>query len=139
MSPSTNTIVIGGGPAGLSASALLARSGAAVTVLERAPALGGRARTMDRAGYRLNLGPHALYLAGPAAAVLRDLGVRWSGRTPGNAGLGAYLDGELHVLPARLSDLMGTRLLGPAAKLELARVMVQALYTTDPGAAEGLS
>ena len=57
------TIVVGGGLAGLTAAATLARSGRAVTVIEGAEHLGGRARSRHRLGYDLNLGPHALYTA----------------------------------------------------------------------------
>ena len=63
-------VVVGGGLAGLSAAAFLARAGRDVTVLEKAAAPGGRARTLDRDGYRLNLGAHALYRAGVGMAVL---------------------------------------------------------------------
>jgi phytoene dehydrogenase-like protein len=52
-------IVIGGGIAGLTAANALASSGS-VTLLEKSHQLGGRGRTLDVNGYRLNLGPHAL-------------------------------------------------------------------------------
>ena len=55
-----NTIVIGGGLAGLTAAAALVRAGHPVTVLESGHRLGGRARTRRRDGYDLNLGPRAL-------------------------------------------------------------------------------
>ena len=78
----TPTVVIGGGLAGLTAAATLARAGQPVTVLEAAEHLGGRARSRQRDGFALNLGPHALYRAGGGAAVLRSLGVRPRGRMP---------------------------------------------------------
>ena len=37
---------------------------------------------VEREGYHLNQGPHALYLGGPAEAVLRELGVDYSGAPP---------------------------------------------------------
>jgi phytoene dehydrogenase-like protein len=76
------TFVIGGGLAGLTAAATLARAGRSVTVLEAAEHIGGRARTRKRDGFTLNLGPHALYRAGGGAATLRRLGVRPHGRMP---------------------------------------------------------
>jgi phytoene dehydrogenase-like protein len=76
------TFVIGGGLAGLTAAATLARAGRSVTVLEAAEHIGGRARTRKRDGFALNLGPHALYRAGGGAATLRRLGVRPHGRMP---------------------------------------------------------
>ena len=56
-------IVIGGGIAGLTAANALASSGS-VTLLEKSHQLGGRGRTLDVNGYRLNLGPHALVADG---------------------------------------------------------------------------
>ena len=53
----TRTIVIGGGLAGLTAAATLARGGHAVTVVEGAEHLGGRARSRHRDGFDLNTGP----------------------------------------------------------------------------------
>jgi phytoene dehydrogenase-like protein len=75
-------IVIGGGLAGLTAAATLARAGRPVTLLEAAEHLGGRARSRRRDGYTLNLGPHALYRSGGGLAALRQLGVRPRGRLP---------------------------------------------------------
>ncbi len=92
---SADTIVIGGGLAGLSAAASLARSGRRVTVLEGAEHLGGRARSRHVDGYDLNLGPHALYRAAGGARVLRDLGVELAGRQPRLLRAGAYVGGEV--------------------------------------------
>ena len=50
-------IVIGGGIAGLATSALLARDGHEVTVLERGDHLGGRAGSREEEGFRFDSGP----------------------------------------------------------------------------------
>ena len=50
-------IVIGGGIAGLASSALLAREGHEVTVLEARDQVGGRAGTWEHDGFRFDLGP----------------------------------------------------------------------------------
>ena len=92
------TIVVGGGLAGLTAAATLAGRGHAVTVVEGADHLGGRARTRRRDGFDLNLGPHALYKAGGGMAILRELGVPIRGRRPRIERAGALIGGEL--LPA---------------------------------------
>ena len=76
------TIVIGGGLAGLTAAATLARAGRAVTVVEGAEHLGGRARSRHRDGFDLNLGPHALYRAAGGLDVLERLGVPIRGPAP---------------------------------------------------------
>jgi len=71
-----DAIVIGAGFAGLSAAALLGRAGCKVAVLEQDSAVGGRARVMERAGYRLEYGLHSFRHGdhGIAAAVMKELG-----------------------------------------------------------------
>lgn len=51
------TIVIGSGFAGLSAACFLAKAGYAVTVLEKQPAPGGRARQLKEQGFTFDMGP----------------------------------------------------------------------------------
>lgn len=52
-----SVIVVGAGPAGLSAAHLLVRAGVEVTVLEAAPAYGGRVRrTLDLVDFPIPLG-----------------------------------------------------------------------------------
>jgi phytoene dehydrogenase-like protein len=75
-------IVIGGGIAGLTAAALVARAGRSVVVLEQSSNLGGRAATQTRQGVHFNLGAHALYRRGRAYRVLTELGVAFSGNAP---------------------------------------------------------
>jgi phytoene desaturase len=50
-------IVIGGGIAGLASSALLARDGYDVTLLEANPTVGGRAGSWEKDGFRFDTGP----------------------------------------------------------------------------------
>ncbi|GIT80049.1 phytoene desaturase [Leifsonia sp. LS1] len=57
MSGSRRAVVIGGGIAGLASAALLARDGHEVTLLEQSDALGGRAGSWERAGFRWDTGP----------------------------------------------------------------------------------
>ena len=73
--------VVGGGLAGLVAAATTAREGRRVVLLD-ARAVGGRARSTDRRGFRFNQGAHALYDTGAARPILTDLGVQLSGRAP---------------------------------------------------------
>jgi phytoene dehydrogenase-like protein len=89
------TIVIGGGLAGLTAAATLARQGRPVTVVEGADHLGGRARSRRRDGFDLNIGPHALYRTGGGLDVLRGLGVPVRGRRPPLQRAGVLAGGEL--------------------------------------------
>src|ERR1051326_8320976 len=67
--------IVGGGIAGLTAAAVLSRSGKTVSVFERAGHAGGRAQTQNLEGFHFNLGPHALYRGGHAFRVLGELGI----------------------------------------------------------------
>lgn len=61
-SPPPGTVVIGAGPAGLTAAADLAESGHSVTVLEKDPRyVGGIARTVEYKGYRFDIGGHRFF------------------------------------------------------------------------------
>lgn len=53
----SRAVVIGGGIAGLATAALLARDGHEVELFERHHELGGRARVVERDGYRFDSGP----------------------------------------------------------------------------------
>lgn len=54
-------VVLGAGPAGLTAAYLLARRGRPVVVLEADDQVGGLARTVVRDGYRFDLGGHRFF------------------------------------------------------------------------------
>lgn len=90
-----HTIVVGGGLAGLTAAATLARGGHAVTILEGAEHVGGRARSRNRDGFDINIGPHALYRGGGGLAALKHLGVRPRGHIPRTHRAGVWRSGEI--------------------------------------------
>ena len=52
------TVVLGAGPGGLATGYWLAKHGVSVTVLERASVVGGLARTVERDGFKFDLGGH---------------------------------------------------------------------------------
>ena len=133
-----DAIVVGGGLAGLAASAYLARAGRRVILFEKAEALGGRARTRALDGFLFNLGPHALYRAGRAAAVLRELGVAFEGGDPQVSGAYAVRDGRLHTLPVGLVSLLTSGLLRPREKMEAARLLA-GLRRIDTDALQGVA
>jgi protoporphyrinogen oxidase len=58
---SQTTLVLGGGPAGLTAGYLLGRAGRDVVVLEAEDQVGGLAKTVERDGYRFDLGGHRFF------------------------------------------------------------------------------
>ena len=53
----SRVVVIGGGIAGLSSAALLARDGHRVTLVEKREELGGRAGSWEHEGFRFDTGP----------------------------------------------------------------------------------
>jgi protoporphyrinogen oxidase len=61
ITPQNPVVVLGGGPAGLTAGYLLAKQGKAVIVLESTDQVGGIARTEVRDGYRFDLGGHRFF------------------------------------------------------------------------------
>lgn len=126
-----DVILVGGGLTGLATATLCARAGLAVTVLERAAALGGRARTDWIGGHAFNQGGHALYIDGPAMRVLRELGVARPGKKPPATGALAIARGALHRLPSGLVSMLATDLFGFGAKIEAARALAT-LARTDP-------
>lgn len=117
------TLIIGGGLAGLTLAALLARRGERVTVLERRTTLGGRAATHHEAGHKFNLGPHALYRGGHAKRILDHLGVGYDGATPQVSGNAALYAGKRHVLPGGTVSMLNTKLLSWPGKWQVASVL----------------
>ncbi len=119
----SDVIITGGGVAGLTAAALLARRGKDVRLIEQSHAVGGRARTKQQNGFYLNQGPHALYRAGRGIEILRELGIEPRGRVPAISGAFAVRDGVKQTLPTGFVSLLTTNLLGPGAKLEMGRLL----------------
>jgi protoporphyrinogen oxidase len=118
---SQTTLVLGGGPAGLTAGYLLGKAGRDVVVVEADDQVGGLAKTVERDGYRFDLGGHRFFTKANEVdelwhEVLGDEFLRrprmsriyWNNR---------YLD-----YPLRGSDVI--RKLGP---VELARCMASYL------------
>jgi protoporphyrinogen oxidase len=63
-----NVVVIGAGPAGLTAAYELGKRGATATVLEADSVVGGISRTAERNGYRVDIGGHRFFTkVGPVA------------------------------------------------------------------------
>lgn len=130
MSYDTDTIVVGGGLAGLTAATILGRAGQSVILFERSREVGGRARTADKDGFLFNQGPHALYRAGVGLGVLRELGIPFTGGVP-SAGGYAIHRGKKYALPDGVLALLRTRLLRLPAKIEAVRLL-RSLRSLDP-------
>lgn len=61
LKPGDRVVVIGAGPAGLTAAYLLAKDGVKVTVLEGDDIVGGISRTAQYKGYRFDIGGHRFF------------------------------------------------------------------------------
>ncbi len=73
MSHHTETLVIGAGPAGLTAAYLLSKQGRQVTVLEsHAEQVGGISRTVSHNGYLFDIGGHRFFSKSKAVVDLWD-------------------------------------------------------------------
>ncbi len=67
---SQQVVIIGAGPAGLTAAYMLAKRGVAVTVLEADDQVGGISRTVVRDGYRFDIGGHRFFTKIPEVQAL---------------------------------------------------------------------
>lgn len=119
-----DTAIVGGGLAGLTTAALLARAGQRVLVLEKSKHIGGRARTTSRDGFDFNVGAHALYRSGHARRILDNLGVPYSGSTPPLGGI-AVTDEDAYAFPVTPWSWLTTDLFTPSQRAELARQLIR--------------
>lgn len=128
--------MVGSGIAGLCAAIEAGRAGAAVFLLASAPP-GGRARTaVSDSGFRLNVGPHALYTDGELHELLTGLGVALGGGPPALRGARLRHGGATCAMPTGVRSLAATGLLTVAGKARFARFL-RRLTGTDPAGLAG--
>ncbi|MGP0585629.1 protoporphyrinogen/coproporphyrinogen oxidase [Paenibacillus timonensis] len=124
--------VIGGGLAGLTTAAFLAKQGLRTLVLEQSSRWGGRAATDEKDGCLFNIGPHALYSQGQGLQILQELGLDPDGN---EAVLGGRLvtPSGIHALPVSALELLKTTAFSFREKLEFARVLTKVSKASLPG------
>src|SRR3954453_916386 len=128
-------VVVGGGLAGLSAAARLAFGGCDVTLIEKAPKLGGRAITIPLKGFNFNFGAHAIY--GRDRSVLhrheREIGLEIDWR-PFSAQKVYYDLGEtLTPAPASLAGILRTQVLDAQHKLRFVYQVAKTMFDLEAG------
>ncbi len=69
-----HALIIGAGPGGLTAAALLAKAGLKVTVLERLPHVGGRTSTFQAQGFKFDYGPTFFHYPQVLEGIMQTLG-----------------------------------------------------------------
>ncbi|GAA0315998.1 FAD-dependent oxidoreductase [Bacillus carboniphilus] len=116
-----DSIIIGGGLAGMVAANLLADQGHKVLIIEKGKKLGGRATTSFIHDSYLNLGPHALYKEGAAFKILHELGVVLQGGEPKLKGI-LTLDHQGTKFPSSPIGLLQSSILSWKEKLEFVRM-----------------
>jgi protoporphyrinogen oxidase len=124
------TIVMGAGPAGLATAFELARHGRSVRVIERAPVVGGLARTIARDGYRFDIGGHRWFTKSDELnelfASLLHGELVWVERISR-----IYFDGRYVDYPLQLGNVLG----GIGAGLALRALLDYGLAQVRPPAA----
>ena len=71
-----NTIIVGGGIAGLTSAAYLSRAGQKVLLIEKNKECGGLVNSFTRDGFHFDAGVRALEDAGIIFPMLKDLGIQ---------------------------------------------------------------
>jgi len=89
-----NTIIVGGGIAGLTAAAYLSRAGQKVLLIEKNKEFGGLVNSFSRNGFHFEAGVRALEDAGIIFPMLKDLGIQLEVvKSPVSLGIGKDIIG----------------------------------------------
>ncbi len=101
-----NTVVIGAGPAGLTAALLLAERGHRVEILEADTTVGGISRTVVRNGWRFDIGGHRFFTKVPEVEAL------WRRLLPDDLMLRPrmsriFYDGKFYDYPLKAMNALG--------------------------------
>src|ERR1700744_2824158 len=102
-----HVVVVGAGPDGLTAAYALTKAGEAVTVLESDNVVGGISRTVERDGWRFDIGGHRVFpkvpgVGAPWAEILPDEGFLLRPRVSR-----IYYQNKLSDYPLRAANALG--------------------------------
>ncbi len=123
----SDVVVIGGGLAGLSTGALLAKQGKRVAVIEKGNQPGGRAYAYEEKGFTLNYGPHAMYLpeSGELAKVMARLGRPVPRCEYVDNNFAYWADGDrLASIGSKAHQVLTTKLFSLSERLQVVRIML---------------
>jgi protoporphyrinogen oxidase len=104
-----HVVVLGGGPAGITAAWRLGEHGIRATVLEREAAVGGMARTIRRGPYAVDFGPHTFHIRGTEESRRVIEAIRpFFGKDPLvlTRGTRVLLHGKYYVYPLELMQVL---------------------------------
>ncbi|MFA9559484.1 phytoene desaturase family protein [Evansella sp. AB-rgal1] len=121
-----DVVIIGGGLAGFVAANYLASYNLSILVLEKNKNVGGRARTDHIRQQYFNLGPHALYKKSKAKAILEELNIQISGKSPKIGGI-LVKDNYEYIAPFSPLGLLNTKFLSWKERIEWAKVLMNVI------------
>ncbi|HVS68369.1 MAG TPA: NAD(P)/FAD-dependent oxidoreductase [Mycobacteriales bacterium] len=130
-------VVLGGGPAGLTAAYLLSKADAPVTVLEADDIVGGISRTVERDGWRFDIGGHRFFTKVPEVEKL------WNEILPDEDFLlrprmsRIYYEGKLFDYPLRASNALRNLGIFEAIRCVLSYIRVRLRPPKDQSTLEG--
>ena len=101
MNTPRTAVIVGAGPGGMCAGALLARKGWRVLAFDRLPTVGGRTRTQDVGGYRLPRGAVSFQLTGALPKICDEVGAKFEIRPISETWFWIKGGGDFVQLPAR--------------------------------------
>jgi phytoene dehydrogenase-like protein len=123
----SDVVIIGGGLAGLSTGALLAKQGKRVAVIEKGNQPGGRAYAYEEKGFTFNYGPHAMYLpeSGELAKVMARLGRPVPKCEYVDNNFAYWADGDrLASIGAKAHQVLTTKLFSLGERLQVVKLML---------------
>jgi len=122
-----DVVVVGGGISGLATAAILAKEGRRCLVFEQLIIPGGRARVVEKNGFKIDYGIHVHRFAdeGKAAETLRKCGIRRRFLPVGDPLI--FHEGGFVKFPKKPADILTTPLLSFPSRLMMLKVFISAM------------